>query len=869
MKGKSFLAGVLSAVMVLATMSFAVAAEETTTTDVAKIGETTYATLEAAVAAAQDNDTVELLCDAEGNGIVIETPTGEGASRKLTIDLGGHTYTVSGKLVGSGNSQTNGFQFLKGNTIKIQNGTLTNTDTTIWTTEKAQEGVEHAPAILIMNYANLTLDNVILDGTKLNGKITYLGESTPKDNWVVTLSNCNGTVNIKDTTITANEGEKTFAFDVDGSSTYYGDVHVAVVNSTINGAVKIWDNPYSKAKLISVRKAGDSPTNSTYTAAGVYKQENGILKPQGAAIVGNKCYSTFKEAFEAAIADDTVDTIDLLGKTVVLKEEKFVNDTIIIQGKKLTFKNGTFDISGMNSVANALFDCRDTDVAFEKVNFIGKNYSSAYAVILIEPVYVSNKQFVATLTDCNFGTASEKLENEGCSAAGILAGVVPANSKYVVTNCNFYLINPVRVFKTMEMEMTGCVVEATTTANATKINNAMRNVVGTIKNSTITIDGFENGLKNSDFTENGYYNGDAPILTVSDNSVIILKNSQGEKDNNDDEGIDLKLADGAQLKIDATSAVVAEKKEVNIEEEDTSGIYLIDEDGNGTKSTKKMYSLTFEPNEGEMEQKVYMVEEGETVDLSAYQATKQGYVLGGWCSDEELTQRVTSVKAEGNMTFYAKWNQPASGGTTKYTVQFNTNGGSAISARKVAKNTKLGAPTAPTREGYAFTGWYTDAACTQTYDFTQKVTKGFTLYAGWEAVVIDNSANELVLFIGQKDAKAFGETKTNDVAPKIVNNRTMLPARFVAENLGATVEWNGETRQVTIAGKHLVTGEEVVIVITIDADVATVNGEEVKLDSAAFIENDRTYTPVRFIAEDLGADVEWVGAENKVVITRK
>ena len=51
--------------------------------------------------------------------------------------------------------------------------------------------------------------------------------------------------------------------------------------------------------------------------------------------------------------------------------------------------------------------------------------------------------------------------------------------------------------------------------------------------------------------------------------------------------------------------------------------------------------------------------------------------------------------------------------------------------------------------------------------------------------------------IDEHDALVYGTTKTNDVAPKVVNDRTMLPARFIAENLGATVEWDGEKQLVT------------------------------------------------------------------------
>lgn len=100
------------------------------------------------------------------------------------------------------------------------------------------------------------------------------------------------------------------------------------------------------------------------------------------------------------------------------------------------------------------------------------------------------------------------------------------------------------------------------------------------------------------------------------------------------------------------------------------------------------------------------------------------------------------------------------------------------------------------------------------------------------------------------------------------DDRTMLPARFVAENLGAKVEWEARKLLVTITGKNLKTGDDVTILITIGAEYAVVNGERIKLDAPAFIEFDRTYTPVHFVSEHLGADVEWFENEYKVVITK-
>lgn len=121
---------------------------------------------------------------------------------------------------------------------------------------------------------------------------------------------------------------------------------------------------------------------------------------------------------------------------------------------------------------------------------------------------------------------------------------------------------------------------------------------------------------------------------------------------------------------------------------------------------------------------------------------------------------------------------------------------------------------------------------------------------------------QIILTIGKKEALVFGETKVNDVAPIIKDDRTMLPARFVAENLGADVKWDNDARKVTI------TKDDISIIITIDSQTAIVNGKAIVLDSPAFIENDRTYTPLRFIAEKLGADVEWNNETQEVTITK-
>ena len=153
---------------------------------------------------------------------------------------------------------------------------------------------------------------------------------------------------------------------------------------------------------------------------------------------------------------------------------------------------------------------------------------------------------------------------------------------------------------------------------------------------------------------------------------------------------------------------------------------------------------------------------------------------------------------------------------------------------------------------------------------------GFRLYAkenggrsnlntmSFDNLVVSTFAEktEVKLQIGNKTGYVNGEAKALDAAPIIRNSRTMLPVRFVAESLGATVGWDGATSTVTV------TTATTKLEIKIGATTAKVNGVEVTLDSPTFIESSRTYLPVRFVAENLGAEVAWDGATSTATLTK-
>ena len=129
----------------------------------------------------------------------------------------------------------------------------------------------------------------------------------------------------------------------------------------------------------------------------------------------------------------------------------------------------------------------------------------------------------------------------------------------------------------------------------------------------------------------------------------------------------------------------------------------------------------------------------------------------------------------------------------------------------------------------------------------------------------------IVLTIGDVNATVNGESVVNDVAPMVVNDRTMLPIRFVAETLGANVFWDGYLRKVLIKSRKtdisIKIGEKYA---SVTEKIAQYNQrtKDVELDSPAFVENDRTYLPVRFVAENLGADVAWNAETRAVTITK-
>ncbi|KXG78011.1 stalk domain-containing protein [Thermotalea metallivorans] len=142
-----------------------------------------------------------------------------------------------------------------------------------------------------------------------------------------------------------------------------------------------------------------------------------------------------------------------------------------------------------------------------------------------------------------------------------------------------------------------------------------------------------------------------------------------------------------------------------------------------------------------------------------------------------------------------------------------------------------------------------------TYDSKTKTfifyTDQFSLYS----VVKASKLMKIDLEIGKTTTKVNGQSKNNDVAPTIVNNRTMVPVRFIAENLGAEVNWFGDTRTVEMKL------DSKTLRMAIDMPIKG-------FDTSPTIVNGRTLVPLRYVSEELGANVLWFPSTKTVQIVK-
>ena len=301
---------------------------------VAMIGNTAYSSLADAIAAVQGGETITMVADvASAAGMTVA----EG--KNFTVDFNNHTYTLNKPGAGSSGTETNGFQLLKGSTITFKNGTINISEENLATATSGYNVKR-----VIQNYADLTLDNMTIDGTNQYSKKDYV------------VSFNNGTSVIKDTKIKGADNSKVI-FDVctwatyvatsvtvSGSSVIDGNIEVSATNTpetlaltltggTHNGSLVMGTGADKATITKSDSFSEDAPEGYSWKSNG--NGTSTLAEDVFVAQIGSTTYATLEAAFDAAVN----------GNTITLLSDVVLTETLV-NSKNVVLDLGEYSISG-------------------------------------------------------------------------------------------------------------------------------------------------------------------------------------------------------------------------------------------------------------------------------------------------------------------------------------------------------------------------------------------------------------------------------------------------------------------------------------------------------------------------------------------
>lgn len=317
-----------------------------------------------AVTNAKPGDTITLGQDIkEGVGAVFTGKT-------VTVDFGRHTYTGYSDSVGSKGTETQLFQLLKDSpAVTLKNGIL-NIDTS-----PAESGKFK---MVLQNYCDLTLDNMVVDGTYLLGDGTY------------TMSNNHGDITINNSTIIAKEGG--VALDAYYSNDYADGVSVTVNNSTITGKIEVTVD--GKEELQDGAKHQLTLTGGTLTG-GLRAEQGAQLYNEGTTVISDVTMArniATEKGGAIFNSDDktgakgnlTLNNVDLKGNKAAQGGAIYNKGTLTVNGGSFTDNSAAPDADGstvtVSNVGGAIYNADDATLSIDGTRFEGNTAAIAGAV---------------------------------------------------------------------------------------------------------------------------------------------------------------------------------------------------------------------------------------------------------------------------------------------------------------------------------------------------------------------------------------------------------------------------------------------------------------------------------------------------------
>ncbi len=668
---------------------------------VAKIGDTEYPTLAEAITAAGNGDTIKLLKDVtDGDGVIV--PSG----KNFTLDFDNHTYTVTQNLAGSTGTKNQCFQLLKDSTLTFKNGTI-----------KANNG---NVAMIIQNYSNLTLENMLLDGASI----------TRNDVIIYTMSNNCGNVEIKDTKI--NTVPNGVAFDVYGGFGDYSDVTVTVTGSseingkievardsgmqnkntlninggTINGELKI-DSSIKPGDATAITKTENvslpAPSGYTWTKVG----NTGVLvKEDSAAVVNGVGYTTLAAAINAAGNDDTVTLLKDVTENVTIPAGKTI--TLDLNGKKLTNANGedtitvalgaSLTVTGSGTVDNVTHGkadiynngtvilnggsyTRSQEKGVDKDNSGGNSYYNIlnHGIMTIgENVSVTSSGHFSSLIANGYYNYSAKDPR-----SGYVSGTNQESPKLTINGGTFSGgINTIK-----NDDNATLIISDGSFSNVTQAV-VQNNHVATINGGTFDANAYH-AIENRHF-DGGHNTGSVTVTSGTFTGGLYTTTGATWSITGGSFSTDLKntgyLADSVSAEVkSADGSTYSYYTSMN---DALAAAKPGDTVTDLKAATEQKVTLTLKYNDGATADTTYNVASGTTITLPT--PKRSGYTFNGWYDGS--TKVSSSYKVTKNVTLTASWSYNYSGGSSSYDPTYSVstpskteNGSVTVSPKNASK----------------------------------------------------------------------------------------------------------------------------------------------------------------------------------------